>query len=174
MTFGSAGILRVSLHLPRPHIAILAKVPQSVFYRNIERFEHLKERADLLILRFDAELYFANVHFFQETLQQQIGRKGKELKAIILNAESINGIDSSSVSVVEELIEKCKSLKIELYFTGVKGPVRDAMVRGKLMGKIGERGFFMSVQQAVNYFDQKESGLKKDGDFFEYTSQVNL
>ena len=55
-------------------------------------------------------------------------------------------------------------------FTGLKGPVRDKMVKSGLMKKIGEEFFFMSIQEAVDFY---ETGLKKRNKFAEYTSQAN-
>lgn len=40
-----------------PHTAQLAKVPGSHFYRNIKRFDNLEEREEILIYRFDAQLF---------------------------------------------------------------------------------------------------------------------
>ncbi|MEO1713794.1 MAG: sulfate permease, partial [Bacteroidota bacterium] len=46
----------------RPHVAILGKVPGKRFYRNVDRFDQVEERGDLLIIRFDAQIYFANLN----------------------------------------------------------------------------------------------------------------
>ncbi|MFT7605812.1 MAG: SulP family sulfate permease [Saprospiraceae bacterium] len=43
-----------------------------------------------------------------------------------------------------------------MYFSGVKGPVRDAMTRGHIIEKIGKQNFFMSKEDAVGFYrDQK-------------------
>jgi SulP family sulfate permease len=55
---------------------------------------------------------------------------------------------------VEEVVEDYKRLGITILFTGVKGPVRDAMSRAHLTEKIGEQNFFLSIQDAVDYIDQ--------------------
>jgi SulP family sulfate permease len=64
----------------RPHFAILGKVPNTTLYRNIERFEGLEVRDDLLILRFDAQLYFANTNFFQDVLLDEVIKRKDKLK----------------------------------------------------------------------------------------------
>ncbi|MCB0618959.1 MAG: solute carrier family 26 protein, partial [Saprospiraceae bacterium] len=70
-------LVMVIFRTTRPHIAVLGKVPGTPYYRNIERFEKVEQRPDLLILRFDAQLYFANVNFFKDTLAELVQRKGK-------------------------------------------------------------------------------------------------
>lgn len=137
----------------RPHIAVLGKVPNTGFYRNVERFEQVEERDDLLIIRFDAQLYFANVSYFKEKIEEMIRAKGAGLETLILNAESINNVDSTAIHALEDLVESLRSAQLQLCFTGVKGPVRDAMAKGHLTEKIGVDHFFMSVQEAVDYHD---------------------
>ena len=51
-----------------------------------------------------------------------------------------------------------KDKEVQIAFTGLKGPVRDKMVKSGLMKKIGEEYFFMSIQEAVDYY---ETGFKK-------------
>ncbi len=134
----------------RPHVAELGRVPGTDFYRNVERFKQVEERNDLLILRFDAQLYFANINYFRDKLDDLIATKGSELRSIVINAESINNIDSSAVHAIADIVTDLKANGLEVFFTGVKGPVRDAMVKGHLVDKIGEKNFFMSVQDAVD------------------------
>ncbi len=142
----------------RPHIAELGKVPNTHFYRNIERFKEVEQQKDSLIIRFDAQLYFANSSFFKEQVQALAAKKGTDLKNIILNFDSINNIDSSAAHMLEELVIDFKEKEVTILFTGVKGPVRDALERSHLLDKIGTQHFFMSVQEAVDYLDKKKNG----------------
>lgn len=50
----------------KPHVAVLANIHGTHFYRNIERFgEDVILKEDILIVRFDAQLYFANTTFLR-------------------------------------------------------------------------------------------------------------
>ncbi len=156
----------------RPHVAELGQVPGTTFYRNKERFKQVNGREDLLIVRFDAQLYFANINFFRDKLEEMIAAKGQGLRTIIINAESINNMDSSAVHAIEDMVNDFKANGWNIFFTGVKGPVRDAMVRGHLVEKIGENNFFMSVQEAVDCHDQNCSsdGNSKHQEFILQTN----
>lgn len=56
----------VILKTTRPHVAVLANIHGTHFYRNIERFgEDVILDDDILIMRFDAQLYFANTTFLK-------------------------------------------------------------------------------------------------------------
>lgn len=158
----------------RPHIAQLGKVPNTHFYRNQERFQQVEVRDDLLIVRFDARLYFANLNFFRDHLQKWIAEKGDALNAIIINAESINGLDSSALHFLEELTQELNQNRKLLLFSGVKGPVRDNLSKAHLIEKIGNDHFFMSVQEAVDYYDASKGALPNARQFPEFTLQTNV
>ena len=157
----------------RPHIAELGKVPGTHFYRNVERFKQVEERKDLLIVRFDAQLYFANINFFRDKIEELIAAKGSDLKTVIINADSINNMDSSAVHAIDDLVTDWRANHLNVFFTGVKGPVRDAMVKGHVMEKIGEHNFFMSVQEAVDFCDLNKNKNGKPN-HEEFVMQTNV
>lgn len=140
-----------------PHFAVMGKLPGKPHYKNVNRFDDLEVRPDVLIMRFDARLYFANVNYFKEKIEQQIEEKGPALKLFVLDANSINGIDSSGMHALEEIHDYCQALGITFYMASVKGPVRDVLSKAGLVGKFEESHFFMRVQHAIDYFDQKDT-----------------
>lgn len=142
-----------------PHYAILGKIPDKPHYRNVERFEDLEQRKDGLIIRFDARLYFANAGFFADTIQNLLAERLTGLRFFILDADSINGIDSSGIHALEQVYETCKKHQINFYVVGLKGPVRDQFNRSGLYQKIGEEHFFLRIQHAVDYFDSKKEHM---------------
>ncbi len=146
----------------KPHYAVLGKIPNSPYYRNVDRFSNLQTREDLLIIRFDAQLYFANTNFVKEVIEEETYKRTGKLKGILFNAESINAIDSSAMHALEDIWEDCKKRGVEVMFSGVKGPVRDAMKKSHLTDKIGASNFFISVHDAEMAFDDKRSKVTKE------------
>lgn len=135
----------------RPHMAELGQVPGTSFYRNVERFAAVLRRDDLLIIRLDAQLYFANIDFFKDKVSELIQARAQgTLRTIILNAESINAIDSTAMHALSDLMDDWRREGLRVLITGVKGPVRDTLVKGHLIEKIGKENFYMSVQEAVD------------------------
>ena len=157
----------------QPHIAFLGQIPGTDFYRNLSRFEDVKKRDDLLIMRFDAPLYFANTSFFKDTLEEQITAKGEALKAIIFPFNAVYALDSSAIFTLNEVIRDCTQRGTQVYFSGVRGPVRDAMKKAGFMDALGLDNFFMNIQEAVDYIDNRKSG-PGSSKYQEYTSQVNI
>jgi SulP family sulfate permease len=140
----------------RPYVTELGKVPDSDFYRNKERFTDVILDAEVLVFRFDAQLFYANASYFIETLEFMVEEKGHELKLIVLDAESINRVDSTGVEMLKERIRFYHKKNILFYFAGVKGPVRDHLFRGKILDIITLDHFYMRVNGAVNYYKTGE------------------
>ena len=140
----------------RPYVAELGKVPDSDFYRNRERFNEVILDDDVLVFRFDAQLFYANASYFIETLELMVEEKGSRLKLIVLDAESINRVDSTGVEMLKERIRFYHKKNILFYFAGVKGPVRDHLFRGKILDIITLDHFYMRVNGAVNYYKTGE------------------
>ena len=158
----------------KPHIAILGRIPDTHFYRNIKRFEGLLITSEeILIVRFDAQLFFANVQYFKDKLEDSVIEKGNKLKLIIIDGESINSIDSSGVYMLSDVIAKYKSMNIDIVFTGMKGPVRDVLEKSGIMKKISYQNCFLSIQEAVNAFEEGEKNKEAGRKYFDYLKQTN-
>jgi SulP family sulfate permease len=137
-----------------PHFAILGNIRNSDYYKNIDRFgDEVVERDDLLIVRFDAQLYFGNAGYFKKQLFREIERKGKELKAIILNAESINYIDSSAAEMLIKLIHEIHKKDIHFYIAGTIGPTRDIIFSSGIIKELHKECLFVKTKEAVDCFD---------------------
>lgn len=136
----------------RPHYAVLGEIGNSGIYKNIRRFPEAQVMEDVLIIRFDARLYFANVQYFLDKMEEEIELKGDTLKLIVLDCESINDIDSSGMHTLEDFRTQLEERKIELVLVGVKGPVRDKMKRSDFMLHLGTAHFYLRVSEALNAF----------------------
>jgi len=140
-----------------PHFAVLANIKGTPYYRNIRRFEsEALVRNDLLIVRFDAQIYFGNSGFFKSRLLNLIDQKGPELKAVILNAEAINYIDSSAAHMLRNLIETLYERGIHFFIAGAIGPTRDILFSSGLMELLPKECLFVETREAVAFFDDPE------------------
>ncbi|SDX78337.1 sulfate permease, SulP family [Lutibacter oricola] len=157
-----------------PHIAILGKVPNTHFYRNVSRFEGLLEtQDDILVIRFDAQLFFANVQFFKDSLAEYVAKKGTSLKLIVIDGESINRIDSTAVYMLKEIISTYETKNIDIAFAGMKGPVRDILSKAGIYKMIGFEKCFMNVHQAVDLHNKNKVNLDIERKYFDYVKQTN-
>ena len=141
----------------RPHIAECVKVEGTNQYRNKERFENTNNRKDVLIFRFDGQIYFANNQYFKVQLKKMLASKGGNLNYIILNAECINHIDSSAISMLKQVISELREDNISFIFSGTIGPVRDIIFKSNLIDIIDKKMMFSRVEKAMYFIDNEIS-----------------
>ena len=144
-----------------PHHAELGRIPGTHTFRNIKRFKDLNVDDDVLIFRFDAPLFFANVNRFRELLLEYQHLRSTKLKAVIIDMESINTIDTTAIHVFADTVEEIRSQGLLFLIAEAKGPVRDRMHLSGFTQKLGEEHFFVTIEEALDYVagTRKESGL---------------
>jgi SulP family sulfate permease len=163
MTGVVLSIAQIIYQSSRPHVAVLGKLPNSFTYRNVDRFEEAVQHDEVLVYRFDSQLYFGNAAYFREGIEEVVAHEGKELKVFILEANSITDIDSSGIQELEDVISFFKTREIRLFLAGVRGPVRDILQKYGLVEKIGSKNFFLDVHAAVEYY---KASAEKENDFW--------
>jgi len=144
----------------RPHTAELGRVPGSHVYRSVERHPEAETFEGVLVVRVDAQFYFGNVTFLKETLQRMLRKARTPVRAVVINASTINHLDSSADSALHEIATDFREHGIELFFANVRGPVMDVMERSGLVALVGRDRFEMSVHRAVVQAREHVSGLE--------------
>ncbi|MCE2497174.1 MAG: solute carrier family 26 protein [Flavobacteriales bacterium] len=145
-----------------PHMAREGQLPGTNQFRNLERFSEAQSDPEILIARLDAQLFFANTNYFRERLEQWEQEKGDQLKLVILNAKAINGLDSSAVNMLHDLAEEYHKRDIEFYISGLKGPLRDVVIKSGLVDAIGKENFFFDLSDAVNHYKHGHERVAQD------------
>ncbi len=141
-----------------PHFAVLGNIKGSEYYKNINRFDdEVEVRDDLLIVRFDAQLYFGNAAFFKRELFEQIDAKEECLKGVILNAEAINYIDSSAAQMLIKVIREIHARELQFYIAGAIGPTRDIIYSSGIINELHSEFLFVKTKEAVAYFEDPSS-----------------
>ena len=131
-----------------PHLAELGKIPGQAEYRNVDRFDHLETSADVLIIRIDAPIYFANLNYIKDYIYKKLRSRGAA-KHLILDARAIHHIDSSGVHMLYELIEDLEEKGMILHFVQVTGPVRDILDKNNLFMSKRKYQFWLNTTDAI-------------------------
>ncbi|MDD4269893.1 MAG: sulfate permease [Pirellulaceae bacterium] len=131
-----------------PHTAELGYVAEEGGFRNVKRYPHATTYPDILILRVDASLYFANMAFLEDFLRRAVqDRPG--VRWIVMDFSGVNDIDGCAVEALERFMEVHHEAGIEFALAGMKGPVRDVVGRAGWPDLLGKRMQYVSTQQAV-------------------------
>lgn len=133
----SAGVvLSIVLYLyktSRPHIAEVGLIPGTQHFRNIDR-HHVLTHPELVTLRLDENLYFANARYIEDYLLARTARGG--LKHVVLMCSAVNEIDLSALETLEELDRQLADSGITLSLSEVKGPVMDRLKRTDFLDQL--------------------------------------
>jgi SulP family sulfate permease len=158
-------LLLMVFRTSKPHFAELGKIKNTKYYKNIKRFgSEALVRDDVLIVRFDAQLYFGNANYFKTQLFKLVQDKGATLEAVILNAEAINYIDSTAANMLLRVIEKLYEKGIHFFITGAIGPTRDILFTSGIMEVLPKECLFVETKEAVDFFDDpgRKSQIKSE------------
>lgn len=159
----------------KPHIAVIARVKDTNYYKNILRFNNSTEnRNDILGIRIDSQLFFGNKDFFKKELNKQIENKGKELRLIIINTEAINYIDSSGAHTLIKIIQELKTKNIKVMFSGTSGPTRDILYKSGIVDILGQENLFLRSHEAEEYYDGKYNKTEISKKIAEQTDNIFL
>lgn len=132
----------------QPRVAVLARHPDGTL-RDAEVFG-LETCKEISMIRFDGQLYFANTSYFEDKVMERIAL-GPGLKYLIVVGDGINQVDATGEEMLAHLAERLDKAGIELLFTGLKKQVLDTFQRTGLYAKVGERRFFRTEDQALDY-----------------------
>ena len=151
-----ASLLLLVYRSTQPHVAVLGKIKGTDYFKDIDRFtEDIETYENLLLLRFDEQIYFGNSQFFKEQLLERVNQKKGKLSVVILSSGGINYIDSSGMKILNEIVLILKSKRIQFYVAGAIGPVVDSLFKSGVAKAIGSQHFFANTQQAFAYFKNK-------------------
>ncbi len=132
-----------------PHVAIVGQVPGSEHFRNVERHS-VRTSPELLSLRVDESLYFANARFLEDRILAEVAAR-PALKHVVLMCSAVNMIDASALESLEAIAERLASAGIGFHLSEVKGPVMDGLQRSDFFDHFKGRVFLSQFDAAAAF-----------------------
>jgi SulP family sulfate permease len=148
----------------KPHHAFLGRIGKTNYFKNINRFpDEVVQRDDLIILRFDAQLFFGNIQYFKELVSKAIEENENTVKGFIINMRAVNYIDSTASEQLYELILSLQQKGIRVMVVGAIGPARDLLIKSKIIKILKKQNLFITSGDATDDFDgvAKKTALQK-------------
>lgn len=127
-------VLAILYKISNPKIITLGQLPGTNIFKDVTRFAEAKESEEIIIFRFENQLFFANASVFRDQVLEYIETRPK-MKYLLLDARLIHDIDSHGTSILQEVDELLKSKDIELHLCGAIGQVRDRLYKSNLLGE---------------------------------------
>ncbi len=136
----------------RPHSTELGKVEGVPGYHDRERHPEAKVIDGLLMIRYDAPLFFANAPDFGRRLQERMRDVGRPIRRVVVVGNAITDIDSTGAEILTDVLEDLAQKGVTFAFAGLKGPVKDRLRSYGLYDQIGDDNFFANTISAVDSF----------------------
>ena len=131
----------------KPHIAIVGQIPNTEHFRNIKRHS-VKTWPELLMVRIDENLSFANSAFIDDFIQTEIAGRPK-LQHLVLLFTSVSHIDATALEALENLVESLRVQSVTVHLSEVKGPVMDHLKLTNFLEKLSPGKVFFRNADAV-------------------------
>jgi SulP family sulfate permease len=130
-----------------PHVAIVGRVPETEHFRNVRRHQ-VESWPELLLIRIDESLYFANIAYLQDVISSAVIEQ-PDLKHLVLICSAVNRIDHSALESLEKMTMDLKEAGITLHLAEVKGPVMDHLRQSDFLYHMQPGKTFLSTNDAV-------------------------
>lgn len=156
--------LAILLYLYRtmsPRVAILGRYKDGTL-RDV-KVNNLETSEQIIAIRFDGSLYFANVAFFEDAILEAVSDK-PNAEYILVVGDAINQLDASGEEVIHHLLLRLRENNIQLVFSGLKRQVLQVMRQTSLMKDLGDENIFANEDMAL------ESIYKRLGENSEFDS----
>jgi len=146
----------------QPHYAVMGKTPQVPGYHDVQRYPDAEQIPGLLMLRWDAPIFFANANIFRKVVREQVAATAPAPLWVLIAAEPVTDVDSTAADMLVDLDEELNATGIHLIIAELKDHVREKVVRYGLLDTIDNRHFYPTIEVAVEAFHHEAVQHRED------------
>ncbi|KAJ1358510.1 hypothetical protein KIN20_016952 [Parelaphostrongylus tenuis] len=175
---------------PRWHI--LANIPGTSDFRDMERYRHTYFFNNVCVLRFDSPLLFINVQRFRTVVDKlatdwsntryckNVDKKHliadnqnykadsptfssqNRKKFLIIDCSGFAYVDMMGVQILKEIHEDLRTKDITVSFAAAKAPVRELFEASGLYTAVAKTNFYPTIYDAISYAQMEQSAVSID------------
>ncbi|GAV57572.1 Sulfate_transp domain-containing protein/STAS domain-containing protein/Sulfate_tra_GLY domain-containing protein [Cephalotus follicularis] len=150
-------LLRVLLYVARPKTIVLGNIPNSMIYRSTDQYPIASNVPGVLILQIGAPIYFSNANYLRERILRWINEEEDKLKSsgesslhyVILDMTAVGSIDTSGISMFEEIKKSVDARGLKLLLANPGSEVIKKLEKSKFIDNMGPQWIFLTVGEAV-------------------------
>jgi len=158
-----ASLVFVIYRTSKPHVASLGRVPgEPGAYSDLSRHPENESIPGTLIVRPDAQLYYANAQTFRNIVREMIDRSPVPLHSLILDVSAQDELDFTTTQMLVQLVKQLQTMGISAYMADVHAPVLSGISTAGLLEAIGgDNHVFPTVDSAVEHVQTKQQEEEK-------------
>ncbi|GER29744.1 sulfate transporter [Striga asiatica] len=150
-------ILRVLLFVVRPRTLVLGNIPDSNVFRSVDQYQNAITVPGVLVLEIDAPIYFANSNYLRERISRWIDDEEDRIKScgetglqfIILDMTAVGNIDTSGISMFDEVMKVIDRRGLKLALANPGAEVMKKLNKSKFLERMGQEWIFLTVEDAI-------------------------
>jgi high affinity sulfate transporter 1 len=132
-----------------PHMPVLGRKPGTQVFRSIDEYPDSETYPGLLVMRFDAGLFFASADALEDRLRALVLQADPPLHTIVIDFEGVNFIDTQGSGMIAKFVEAAPNYELELRLTRVKPDVKALLQRDGVIDRLGESQIYGNVYEAA-------------------------
>ncbi len=148
-------LLMLIYRTSHPQGAVLGQLPGTEAYRDVQRHPEALTFPGLLIWRAGGDLFFASIGHLDQGLKAALATHRPPARQLLLDADSVNFIDTSACDAVLNVIKELQSQGIIFAFARVRDEVREQMRLGGIEAAVGSTNFHERVTDGVRAWQQQ-------------------
>jgi len=134
-------------HSYRPPTAVL--VEEGGHWRPIPARPGAQSEASLVVLRFSADLFYANASRFADDVRALVEHAPSPVRWLILDAGAITSLDYSAARVVRPLVEELTARGVTLLVAHADPALRSDLARHRLSDVVRDERIFERLHDAI-------------------------
>lgn len=142
-------LLMLIYRTSHPQGAVLGQLPGTEAYRDVQRHPEGRTVPGLLIWRAGGDLFFASIGHIEEGLKAALAASRPPARFLLLDADSVNFIDTTASDTLLHLIKKIKSQGVTVAFARVRDEVRERMRLDGIEAAVGPTNFYERVTDGI-------------------------
>jgi high affinity sulfate transporter 1 len=143
----------------RPHSAVLGRVDNVKGYHDVGRHPEARRIPGLVLLRWDAPLFFANAEFFRDRALAAAAEAPTPTRWLVVASEPVTSVDVTSADILADLDDTLRGRGIRLGFAEMKDPVKDKLRRFGIFDRFQDV-CFATIGAAVGAYLKAHGGVE--------------
>jgi MFS superfamily sulfate permease-like transporter len=148
-------VIDMVARISRPYSAVMGEAPGIPGLHDIADWPGATTIPGLVIFRYDAPLFFANVEDFKRRALAAIAAEKTPVEWFVLNTEAIPEIDITAADMLSEFWDQLAARGITLCLARVKQDLYAQLKDTQLLDKLGSGHIFFTLHSAIEAFHQR-------------------
>ena len=138
-------ILDLLRRIAKPHDGVLGYIPGMAGMHDVDDYPAGRQVPGLVVYRYDSPLFFANAEDFKSRALAAVDQAQGPIEWFLLNAEANIEVDLTAVDALDDLRRTLADRGIVFAMARVKKELRDLLITGGFIEKVGEQRIFMTL-----------------------------